>query len=191
MCHNLDNKVKFSLYSTRNIHTGDSKKCIRIRTEIFFRDATQRWRLYSTRQRRQRQCAGQQVCTKRSTPCAGFLLLLRAWPQAATQHVALLKVKLPAFWTKDTGSWFMLTESTFNRSRVVVSGLRFDLVLPALSEEAIEQVHGGWPGAPPIRGAPGAAPPDLDAEAHGSVLQADILCWAVCAICQTYNTALC
>ena len=57
--------------------------------------------------------------------------------------MALLKVKLPAFWTKDTGSWFMLTESTFNRSRVVVSGLRFDLVLPALSEEAIEQVHGG------------------------------------------------
>ena len=66
-----------------------------------------------------------------------------AWPQAATQHVAQLKVKLPAFWTKDTGSWFMLTESTFNRSRVVVSGLRFDLVLPALSEEAIKQVHGG------------------------------------------------
>ena len=127
MCHNLDNKVKFSLYSTRNIHTGDSKKCIRIRTDIFFRDATQRWRLYSTRQRRQRQCAGQQVCTKRSTPCAGFLLLLRAWPQAATQHVALLKVKLPAFWTKDTGSWFMLTESTFNGSRVVVSRLRFYL----------------------------------------------------------------
>ncbi len=57
--------------------------------------------------------------------------------------MALLKVKLLAFWTKDTGSWFMLTESTFNRSRVVVSGLRFDLVLPALSEEAIKQVHGG------------------------------------------------
>ena len=57
--------------------------------------------------------------------------------------MALLKVKLPAFWTKDTGSWFMLTESTFNGSRVVVSRLRFDLVLPALSAEAIEQVRGG------------------------------------------------
>ena len=52
------------------------------------------------------------------------------------------KVKLPPFWPKDPASWFTLAESIFNRHNVVDSRLRFDLVLPALPEEAIEQIRG-------------------------------------------------
>ena len=63
-------------------------------------------------------------------------------PAAAHQHVALPNVKLPPFWPKDPNSWFTLAESTFSRHNVVDSRLRFDLVLPALPEEVIEQVRG-------------------------------------------------
>ena len=51
-------------------------------------------------------------------------------------------MKLPPFWAKDPLSWFTLVESTFNRHDVVDSRLRFDLILPALSEEVIEQIRG-------------------------------------------------
>ena len=51
-------------------------------------------------------------------------------------------MKLPPFWAKDPLSWFTLVESTFNRHNVVNSRLRFDLVLPALPEEVIEQIRG-------------------------------------------------
>ena len=46
-----------------------------------------------------------------------FLQLLPGWAQAASQHAAPTKVKLPPFWTRDSRSWFTLAESTFNRSR--------------------------------------------------------------------------
>ena len=63
------------------------------------------------------------------------------WSLAPThQHVAPPKVKLPPFWAKDPLSWFTLVESTFNRHDVVDSRLHFDLVLPALLEEVIEQI---------------------------------------------------
>ena len=52
------------------------------------------------------------------------------------------KVKLPPFWTKDTCSWFTLAESTFNRSGIADPQLHFDLVLPALPEEVIQQLRG-------------------------------------------------
>ena len=49
---------------------------------------------------------------------------------------------MPPFWAKDPLSWFTLVESTFNRHDVVNSRLRFDLILPALPEEVIEQICG-------------------------------------------------
>ena len=63
------------------------------------------------------------------------------WAPAASQHTAPTKVKLPPFWTRDSRSWFTLAESTFNRSGIADTRLRFDLVLPALPEEVIEQLR--------------------------------------------------
>ena len=63
------------------------------------------------------------------------------WSSAPT-HVAPPKIKLPPFRAKDPLSWFTLVESTFNRHDVVDSRLRFDLILPALPEEVIGQIHG-------------------------------------------------
>ena len=71
-----------------------------------------------------------------------FPQLLPGWAPAACQHAALTKVKLPPFWTRDSRSWFTLVESTFNRSGVADTRLRFDLVLPALPEVVMEQVCG-------------------------------------------------
>ena len=51
-------------------------------------------------------------------------------------------MKLLSFWTKDTCSWFTLAESTFNRSGIADPQLHFDLVLPALPEEVIQQLRG-------------------------------------------------
>ena len=63
------------------------------------------------------------------------------WTSAPTRwHVAPPKVKLSLFWANNPLSWFTLVESTFNRHDVVDSRLRFDLVLPALLEEVIEQI---------------------------------------------------
>ena len=65
-------------------------------------------------------------------------------PACAPQHHVLpvaAQIKFPALWTKDVRSWFTLLESTFNRYGIVDSRLRFDLVLPALPEEAIEQIR--------------------------------------------------
>ena len=64
------------------------------------------------------------------------------WALAASQHAAPTKVYLPPFWTRDSRSWFTLGESTFNRSGIADTQLRFDLVLPALPEEVIEQICG-------------------------------------------------
>ena len=58
------------------------------------------------------------------------------------QWPASTKVKLQPFWTRDSCSWFTLAESTFKSSGVADTRLRFDLVLPALPEEVIEQVRG-------------------------------------------------
>ena len=58
----------------------------------------------------------------------------------ASQHAAPNKVKLLPFWTRDSRSWFTLAESTFNHSGIANTRLRFDLVLPALPEEVIEQL---------------------------------------------------
>ena len=63
-------------------------------------------------------------------------------PIAWTQHNTPTKVKLLSFWTKDTCSWFTLAESTFNRSGIADPQLHFDLVLPALPEEVIQQLRG-------------------------------------------------
>ena len=52
------------------------------------------------------------------------------------------KVKLPPFWTRDSPSWFTLAELTFNHSSVTDTRLRFNLVLPALPEEVIEEIRG-------------------------------------------------
>ena len=71
-----------------------------------------------------------------------FPLLPPGWAPAASQHTALTKVKLPTFRTRDSHSWFPLVESTFNRSGIADTRLRFDLVLPALLEEVIEQLRG-------------------------------------------------
>ena len=63
-------------------------------------------------------------------------------PSVRTQHITPTKVKLPPFWTKDTRSWFTLADSTFNHSGVAdPCRLRFDLVLPALPKEVIEQIR--------------------------------------------------
>ncbi len=62
------------------------------------------------------------------------------WTLATSQqHAAPPKVKL---WTKDTSSWFSLAESNFNQVDAADPGLCFDLILPALSEEVIEQIRG-------------------------------------------------
>ena len=60
---------------------------------------------------------------------------------AASQYAAPTKVKLSPFWTRDSRSWFTLAESTFNRSGIADARLQFDLVLPALLEDVIKQVH--------------------------------------------------
>ena len=64
------------------------------------------------------------------------------WAPVDSQHAAPTKVKLPPFWTGDSCSWFALAESTFNCSNIADTQLRFDLVLPALPEEVIEQLRG-------------------------------------------------
>ena len=60
----------------------------------------------------------------------------------ASQQAAPTKVKLLPFWTRDSRSWFTLAKSTFNRSSIADTRLRFDLVLPALPEEVIDQLRG-------------------------------------------------
>ena len=72
-------------------------------------------------------------------------------PSVWTQHVAPAKVRLPPFWTKDTHSWFTLAESTFNCSEVADPRLHFNLVLPELPEEVIEQIRGTLHAADPYR----------------------------------------
>jgi len=50
------------------------------------------------------------------------------------------KVKLPSLWVKRVRPWFTLAESTFNRFGVRDSRTRFDLVLPALPDDILEQL---------------------------------------------------
>ncbi len=66
------------------------------------------------------------------------------------------QIKLPQIWCKDIVAWFTLVESTFNRYRVEDSRMRFDLTLPALSEDALERVRAV------LHMAPAAADPYLE-----------------------------
>jgi len=50
------------------------------------------------------------------------------------------KVKLAQLWVKRVRPWFTLAESTFNRFGVTDSRTRFDLILPALPDDILEQV---------------------------------------------------
>jgi len=50
------------------------------------------------------------------------------------------KVKLAQLWVKRVRPWFTLAESTFNRFGVTDSRTCFDLVLPALPDDVLEQV---------------------------------------------------
>jgi len=52
------------------------------------------------------------------------------------------KVRLAPIWVKKVEDWFVLAESTFNRNGVTDSRLKFDLVLPALSDEILDQLGG-------------------------------------------------
>ncbi len=60
-------------------------------------------------------------------------------PQPQMFHVP--KIQLTPFWCKDPLAWFRLAEATFNRSGVRDRVLMFDLVLPAIPEDALEQVR--------------------------------------------------
>ena len=51
------------------------------------------------------------------------------------------KVELPPFWIRDPKTWFTLTESKFQLYDVTNSRLMFNFVLPALSEDTLEQVR--------------------------------------------------
>jgi len=52
------------------------------------------------------------------------------------------RVKLAPLWPRKVIAWFTLAESSFNRNGVVSSRLKFDLVLPALSDETLDQIDG-------------------------------------------------
>lgn len=52
------------------------------------------------------------------------------------------KIKLAPLWQKKVQDWFVLTESTFHRHQILDSRLRFDLVLPALADDTLEQLGG-------------------------------------------------
>ena len=56
------------------------------------------------------------ACGENSGAHRRFPPLPSGWAPAASQHVALTKVKLPPFWTRESRSWFALAESTFHRS---------------------------------------------------------------------------
>ncbi len=77
-------------------------------------------------------------------PPAAFLPQWGAVPPPPPLH----QVKLPSFWARDVQAWFTLVESTFNRFRIENSRLRFDLVLPALPEDALERVRAVLHAAP-------------------------------------------
>jgi len=51
------------------------------------------------------------------------------------------RVRLPSFWTKDVVAWFALADSTFETCFVEASRMKFNLVLPALSDETLEQIR--------------------------------------------------
>jgi hypothetical protein len=51
------------------------------------------------------------------------------------------KCKLAPFWTRKPAAWFALAESSFNRCNVQDARARFDLVLPALSEDILDRIE--------------------------------------------------
>lgn len=51
------------------------------------------------------------------------------------------RVKLGPFWPNKARTWFTLAESTFQQYYVVESRMRFNLVLPSLSEEMLDRVR--------------------------------------------------
>ncbi len=61
------------------------------------------------------------------------------WPLQPQLHAP--RITLTPFWSKDPQAWFRLAEATFNRCGVRDKNLMFDLVLPAISEDALEQVR--------------------------------------------------
>jgi len=61
------------------------------------------------------------------------------------------KVKLALLWPKKTGAWFTLAESTFNMNSIVTSRLKFYLILPALSDDALDQIDGVLQAADQLR----------------------------------------
>ena len=67
------------------------------------------------------------------------------WPQAPAVPGAAAaeeKCKLTPFFTRKPAAWFTLAESTFNRCHVRDARARFDLVLPALSEDILDRIEG-------------------------------------------------
>ena len=52
------------------------------------------------------------------------------------------RLELTPFWPRDPEAWFNLSESTFDRLEITDAYHRFDLVLPALPHETIEQLRG-------------------------------------------------
>lgn len=52
------------------------------------------------------------------------------------------RVKLNSLWTGKVKTWFTLAESTFAQYYVTDSLMRFNLVLPALSEDTLDRVRG-------------------------------------------------
>ena len=82
------------------------------------------------------------ACGKNGGAHRHFPQLPPGWAPVVSQHTAPTKVKLPPFWTRDSRSRFTLAESTFHRSGIDDTRLRFDLVLPALPEEVIDQLRG-------------------------------------------------
>jgi hypothetical protein len=50
------------------------------------------------------------------------------------------RVSLKPLWTHNTRTWFSLAEATFDQYHIATSRMRFNLVLPALSEDTLERV---------------------------------------------------
>ena len=63
------------------------------------------------------------------------------WWLPPQQHQQPSKITLTPFWHADLAAWFRLAEATFNRLNVHNVLMRFDLVLPALPENALTQLR--------------------------------------------------
>ena len=81
----------------------------------------------------------------RAAPPHAFANIQQPWYQYWAQHPPPPppppRITLTPFWTRDPMAWFRLAEANFHRQGVTDSNLKFDLVLPALPEEAVEQIR--------------------------------------------------